>query len=147
MLQGTDNFRWQCFPETQKPRFQAAQKPRSWRRPEPGTTGGAIGCEDRQDGPHLIWREATLRVLHAGSYAAGAMKASSRLMATLSLTRTPPASRTAFQVRPKSLRLMVVSAETPARVLPKGSTATPLNSVSRDTGRVTPLMVRSPWSS
>ena len=37
------------------------------------------------------------------------MALTSRVIVTLSLTRTPPASRAAFQVRPKSLRLIVVA--------------------------------------
>ena len=45
----------------------------------------------------------------------------SRVILTLSPTRMPPASRATFQVRPKSLRLIVVSPENPARVLPNGS--------------------------
>ena len=44
-------------------------------------------------------------------------------MATSSPTRTPPVSRAAFQVRPKSLRLILAVAERPMRVLPQGSLA------------------------
>ncbi|KLU09817.1 hypothetical protein ABL57_10200 [Kocuria sp. SM24M-10] len=74
----------------------------------------------------------------------GAVKATSRVIVTLSETSTPPASMAAFQVMPKSLREMVVSAEKPARVTPKASTTTPLNSVASSTVRVTSLMVSSP---
>ena len=42
-------------------------------------------------------------------------------MAISSPTITPPVSRAAFQVRPKSLRLILVFASTPMRVLPHGS--------------------------
>ena len=42
-------------------------------------------------------------------------------MVTSSPTRMPPASRAAFQVRPKSLRLIFATAERPTRVLPDGS--------------------------
>ena len=44
---------------------------------------------------------------------------------TLSLTRTPPVSRAAFQVMPHSLRLMTTEPSKPTRWLPNGSTAVP----------------------
>jgi hypothetical protein len=44
-------------------------------------------------------------------------------MVTSSPTRTLSASRAAFQLRPKSLRLIFVVAENPTRVLPQGSLA------------------------
>ena len=47
----------------------------------------------------------------------------SSVMVTSSPTRMPPVSRAAFQVRPKSLRLIFVVAETATRVLPQGSFA------------------------
>ena len=59
-------------------------------------------------------------------------------------TRTPPVSSAAFQVRPQSLRLMVVAPSKPTRMLPNGSWAEPVYSKSTVTGLVTPLMVRSP---
>ncbi len=59
-------------------------------------------------------------------------------------TRTPPVSSAAFQVRPQSLRLMVVSPSKPTRRLPKGSRAEPVCSNSMVTGYVASLMVRSP---
>ncbi len=70
----------------------------------------------------------------------------SRVILTLSLTRMPPASRATFQVRPKSLRLIVVSPENPARVLPHGSATMPSVSTAIVTDRVTSLTVRSPTS-
>src|SRR5690625_483973 len=70
----------------------------------------------------------------------------SRVMRTLSPTSTPPVSRAAFQVRPKSLREISVLAEKPTRSAPNGSVAEPLYSTARAAGRVTPLMVRSPWT-
>jgi len=72
------------------------------------------------------------------------MADASSVIVTLSETSTPPASSAAFQVRPKSLREIVVLASKPARVLPNGSTATPLNSVASSTDCVTPWIVRSP---
>ena len=65
-------------------------------------------------------------------------------MRTLSETMTPPASRAAFQVTLNSLREIEVEAVKPARVVPKASTATPLNSASSFTGLVTPRRVSSP---
>ena len=44
---------------------------------------------------------------------------------TLSPTSIPPVSRVAFQVTPKSLRLIVVEPSKPIRVLPNGSVAVP----------------------
>lgn len=44
---------------------------------------------------------------------------------TSSPTRNPPVSSAAFQVRPKSLRLMTVSASKPYLAFPHGSLATP----------------------
>jgi hypothetical protein len=58
--------------------------------------------------------------------------------------RTPPVSSAALYVRPKSLREISVLASKPARLLPNGSVAMPMNSVARTTERVTPLIVRSP---
>ena len=52
----------------------------------------------------------------------------------------------AFQVRPQSVRLISPWASKAAFSLPHGSVATPLNSTSRVTGLVMPLMVRSPVS-
>ena len=63
---------------------------------------------------------------------------------TFSLTSTPPVSRAAFQVRPQSVRLMVVAPSKPTRVLPNGSLAEPVSSKGTVTDLVTPLMVRSP---
>ena len=62
----------------------------------------------------------------------------------MSETSTPPASRAAFQVRPKSLRLTTVLPSKPMRSLPNGSTAAPLYSNSMVTGLVVSMMVRSP---
>jgi len=42
-------------------------------------------------------------------------------MVMSSPTRIPPVSRAAFHVKPKSLRLILVLAETPIRVFPQGS--------------------------
>lgn len=47
--------------------------------------------------------------------AAGAVNSTSIVIVTVSPTRTPPASRAAFHVRPKSLREILVVAEKPAR--------------------------------
>jgi hypothetical protein len=63
---------------------------------------------------------------------------------TFSLTRTPPASRAAFQLTPQSLRLTAVAPSNPIRSFPKGSVAAPVSSKSTVTGLVTPLIVRSP---
>ena len=49
-------------------------------------------------------------------------------------TSTPPVSSAAFQVRPQSLRLMVVAPSKPTRRLPKGSWAEPVDSNSMVTG-------------
>src|SRR5215472_16251275 len=66
-------------------------------------------------------------------------------MVTSSPTRMPPVSRAAFQVRPKSLRLIFVVAETAIRVLPQGSLLGGVGpSTANFTLRVTPLIVRSP---
>src|SRR5271156_70396 len=69
----------------------------------------------------------------------------SRAMLTSSLTINPPASSAAFQVSPKSLRLIFVVAAKPMRVLPHGSfVAGDGPSTTNFTLRVTPLIVRSP---
>ena len=47
------------------------------------------------------------------------------LIFTSSPTRKPPVSSAAFQLRPKSLRLMVISVSKPTRALPHGSFAAP----------------------
>src|SRR5580692_13144379 len=66
-------------------------------------------------------------------------------MVTSSPTRMPPVSRAAFQVNPKSLRLIFVVAETATRVLPHGSFAGGVGpSTAKRTLWVTPRMVRSP---
>src|SRR5262249_42982969 len=51
------------------------------------------------------------------------MNWTSRVMVTSSPTRIPPVSSAAFQVRPKSLRLILVVAANPTRTLPHGSLA------------------------
>ena len=69
----------------------------------------------------------------------------SRVMVTSSPTRMLPVSSVAFQVRPKSLRLIFVVAESPRRVLPQGSLAGGVgHSTVNTTLRVTSRMVRSP---
>src|SRR5215469_7902248 len=66
-------------------------------------------------------------------------------IATSSPTITPPVSSGWFHTMPKSLRLIRVVADAPARVLPIGSViAAPLLSTSSTTGLVTPCSVRSP---
>ena len=62
----------------------------------------------------------------------------------LSPTTTPPPSIGISKSTPKALRLISVVAEKPERVPPHGSGWVPLNSRSSTTGRVVPLMVRSP---
>src|SRR5258707_15739497 len=47
----------------------------------------------------------------------------SSVMVTSSPTRIPPVSSAVFQVKPKSLRLIFVVADTAIRVLPQGSFA------------------------
>src|SRR5918995_3312699 len=59
-------------------------------------------------------------------------------------TRSPPVSRTTFQLAPKLSRSISVRAEKPARVPPHGSALDPRYPTSSTTGRVTPRMVRSP---
>ena len=67
------------------------------------------------------------------------------VMVTSSPTSTPPASRALFQPRLKSLRLILVEADTPRTVMPNGDLAGALSAVALSvTGLVTPLMVRSP---
>src|SRR5947207_7802829 len=69
----------------------------------------------------------------------------SNLMVTASPTSRPPASRAAFQVSPKSFRLIRFVAESPIRVFPHGSFCAGLGpSTSKTTLRVTPRIVRSP---
>src|SRR5690349_768667 len=69
----------------------------------------------------------------------------SRVMVISSPTRIPPVSRAAFQVKPKSLRLILVLAEIPIRVFPQGSLAGGVGpSTAKRTLRVTPRIVRSP---
>ena len=66
----------------------------------------------------------------------------SRVTVTSPPTRIPPVSRAAFQFRPKSLRLILVVAETPTRVLPQGSLLGGVGpSTAKRTLRVTPRMV------
>src|SRR5664279_988676 len=59
---------------------------------------------------------------------------------------TPPLSRTAFPLAPKSVLLISVDALKPARVPPYGSAPNPPNSRVKVTGLVTPRMVMSPSS-
>ena len=61
-------------------------------------------------------------------------------------TRTPPVSSAALKFTPQSLRLMTARPSKPARWLPYGSVARPVNSKSTLTGSVVSLMVRSPVS-
>src|SRR5437016_360076 len=69
----------------------------------------------------------------------------SKVIVTASPTSRPPASKAAFQVRPKSFRLIRVVAESPIRVFPHGSFCAGLGpSTSKTTFRVTPRIVRSP---
>src|SRR6266699_4796947 len=69
----------------------------------------------------------------------------SSVMVTSSPTRMPPVSSVAFQVKPKSLRLIFVVAEVAIRVLPQGSFVGGVGpSTANVTLRVTPRMVRSP---
>src|ERR1700745_3162081 len=69
----------------------------------------------------------------------------SRVMVTSSLTRMPPVSSAAFQVSPKSLRLILVVADTATRVVPQGSFEGGVGpSTEKTTLRVTPRMVRLP---
>src|ERR1019366_11954 len=73
------------------------------------------------------------------------MNSTSRVMEMSSPTRTPPVSRAEFQVRPKSLRVILAGAEMPTRRLPQGSLAGWLSpSTSKVTGLVTPCRARSP---
>src|SRR5690348_1855098 len=66
-------------------------------------------------------------------------------MVTSSPTRIPPVSSAAFQVNPKSLRLIFVVADNPIRVLPHGSFVGSLGpSTVKVTGRVMPWIVSSP---
>ena len=79
----------------------------------------------RSDIEFLLYRRETrlaafawrFRKIHAF------MNCKSSVMVTSSPTRRPPLSSAAFQVRPKSLRLILVVADTPTRVLPHGSFA------------------------
>src|SRR5436190_1182227 len=67
----------------------------------------------------------------------------SKVIVTASPTSRPPASKAAFQVRPKSFRLIRVVAESPIRVFPHGSFCAGLGpSTSKTTFRVTPRIVR-----
>src|SRR5882762_7988873 len=69
----------------------------------------------------------------------------SSVMVTSSPTRMPPVSSAVFQVRPKSLRLIFVVADTATRVFPQGSFVGGVGpSTEKSTLRVTPRMVRSP---
>src|SRR6267154_2298500 len=73
------------------------------------------------------------------------MNSTSKLMVTSSPTRIPPVSSAVFHVRPKSLRLIFVVADTATRVLPQGSFVGGVGpSTEKSTLRVTPRMVRSP---
>ena len=65
-------------------------------------------------------------------------------MVTSSPTRMPPVSSAAFQVSPKSLRLIFVVADNPRRVFPQGRRGRSRNVKSHVTLRVTPRMVSSP---
>lgn len=90
---------------------------------------GGFGSAERAahpevDGPFSAAGAAAARALlrSCGTWprgrcqaAAGATNSASMVMVTASATSTPPASRAAFQVRPKSLREIFVLAEKPAR--------------------------------
>src|SRR5215471_19182870 len=70
---------------------------------------------------------------------------SSRLILRSSPTRTPPVSSAAFQVSPKSLRLILAAAEAPILALPYGSFSSGDGpSTSKMTSFVTPCIVKSP---
>ena len=65
--------------------------------------------------PSSTWKNDPVRQAFTNS--------TSSVMVTSSPTRMPPVSSAAFHVRPKSLRLIVVTAEIGTRVLPHGSFA------------------------
>ncbi len=91
-----------------------------------------------QKAPRFLVRPFYLRV-----YLAAIVEISnSSLM--FSETRIPPVSRTAFHVRPKSLRLISATPSKPKRALPNGSVAVPEYSKSIVIGFVTSLIVRLP---
>src|SRR5699024_6352284 len=73
--------------------------------------------------------------------------ASARRILIVSDTRSSPPPRTASKDMPKSLRLTVPVADSPATWLPFGSVATPANSVANATSLVTPRNVSSPTTS
>src|ERR1700733_7562800 len=66
------------------------------------------------------------------------MSCTSKVICTSSPTTMPPASSAAFQVKPKSSRLIFVVAERPMRVFPQGSLPGALGpSTAKTTGFVT----------
>src|SRR4051794_19053596 len=105
--------------------------------------------------PHAIWapaydegpasRRRGLRACSgAGRDQALRIAETSNSSLTFSETSTPPVSSAAFQVRPQSLRLIVVPPSKPMRRLPKGSRAEPVGSNTTVTGLVSPLIERLP---
>src|SRR5260370_2162751 len=87
-----------------------------------------------------IWWPA---VCEASSYAL--IRETSNSTFRLSPTRNPPVSSAAFQLRPKSLRLILVVAEAPILAFPQGSFVSADGiSTLRTTSLVTPWIVRLP---
>src|SRR5690606_15087078 len=68
----------------------------------------------------------------------------SKLILTSSLTRRPPVSSAAFQVRPHELRLIRPAALAASLVLPHGSFAGEPSSISSAIGWLTPRIVKLP---
>src|SRR5262245_33073050 len=96
---------------------------------------------ERRGGAHPSRSDATSRTYDLGAF----FWLSSRFSSTVisSPTTTPPVSSALFQVRPKSLRLIVVVAVAPRLVLPHGSLiASAVRVVARVTSLVTPCTVR-----
>ena len=102
-----------------------ARRPRRTTKARPGSGRAFVG----------VWAQAS------GAFWMAEMSNSSLIF---SETSTPPVSSAAFQVRPQSLRLMLVPPSKPMRRLPNGSRAEPVDSKVIVIGLVSPLMVRSP---
>src|SRR5437588_11760380 len=101
---------------------------------------------ERSDiGTSFLSPEHALSQLPAVRIAQAFTNSTSRVMVTSSPTRMPPVSSAAFQVKPKSLRLILVVADTATRVLPHGSFVGGVGpSTEKTTFLVTPRIVKSP---
>src|SRR6185503_16587913 len=112
------------------------------RHPRPGG-GGQLGRRPDEPAMQRVppQRARDRHEIHRA--AAFSMPSTSSSSSTSSPTRTPPLSSALFQLRPKSLRLIVPRAAKLATRVPHGDLSAPRYSTFSVTALVTPRIVRS----